>query len=239
MAPILEPILELRGVKAFYGQSEVLHGIDVAVADGGMTVLLGANGAGKTTTLRAICGMVRTEGEILFAGERLDRRPTEAIAGLGVAHVPEGRGTFSGLTVEENLRLGAYTRAAGAQAGMARMYGYFPILADRRRQQAGALSGGEQQMLAIARALMMGPRLLVLDEPSFGLAPRVVESIFTIIERIRKEEHVSVLLVEQNAVLALALADRAYLIETGYVVTAGSAKALADDPQIRRSSLGY
>jgi len=235
----MAPILELRGVKAFYGQSEVLHGIDVAVEDGGMTVLLGANGAGKTTTLRAICGMVRTEGEIVFAGMRLDRRPTEAIAALGVAHVPEGRGTFAGLTVEENLRLGAYLHAGNARAGMQRMYGYFPILADRRRQQAGALSGGEQQMLAIARALMMTPRLLVLDEPSFGLAPRVVEGIFAIVERIRKEEQVSVLLVEQNAALALALADRAYLIETGYVVTAGSAKALADNPQIRRSYLGY
>jgi branched-chain amino acid transport system ATP-binding protein len=235
----MAPILQLRAVKAFYGQSEVLHGIDIAVEEGGMTVLLGANGAGKTTTLRAICGMVRTEGEILFAGERLAGRPTEAIAALGVAHVPEGRGTFAGLTVEENLKLGAYCRARDAQAGMQRMYGYFPILAERQRQQAGALSGGEQQMLAIARALMMAPRLLVLDEPSFGLAPRVVEGIFAIIERIRKEEHVSVLLVEQNAVLALELADRAYLIETGYVVTAGSAQALAGDPQIRRSYLGY
>jgi len=235
----MAPILELRAVKAFYGQSEVVHGIDIAVEEGGMTVLLGANGAGKTTTLRAICGMVRSEGEILFAGQRLDRRATEEIAGLGVAHVPEGRGTFIGLTVEENLRLGGYTRAGRAQANMQRMYGYFPILADRRRQQAGALSGGEQQMLAIARALMMAPRLLVLDEPSFGLAPRIVEDIFTIVERIRREEHVSVLLVEQNASLALELADHAYLIETGYVVASGTAKALADDPQIRRSYLGY
>jgi branched-chain amino acid transport system ATP-binding protein len=232
-------ILELRAVKAFYGQSEVVHGIDVAVEEGGMTVLLGANGAGKTTTLRAICGMVRSEGQILFAGERLDRRTTEAIASLGVAHVPEGRGTFIGLTVEENLRLGGYTRGGRQHETMQRMYGYFPILAQRRRQQAGALSGGEQQMLAIARALMMAPRLLVLDEPSFGLAPRIVEDIFTIVERIQREEHVSVLLVEQNASLALELADHAYLIETGYVVASGSAKALADDPQIRRSYLGY
>ena len=235
----MAPILELRSVKAFYGQSEVVHGIDVAVEEGGMTVLLGANGAGKTTTLRAICGMVRTEGEILFAGQRLDRRATEAIAGLGVAHVPEGRGTFIGLTVEENLRLGGYTRKGQPHESMQRMYGYFPILAERRRQQAGALSGGEQQMLAIARALMMAPRLLVLDEPSFGLAPRIVEDIFTIIERIRREQRVSVLLVEQNASLALELADHAYLIETGYVVASGSAKELADDPQIRRSYLGY
>ena len=235
----MAPILELHALKAFYGQSEVVHGIDVAVEEGGMTVLLGANGAGKTTTLRALCGMVRTEGEIMFAGKRLDRRATEDIAALGVAHVPEGRGTFVGLTVEENLRLGGYTRLRNAPVNMERMYGYFPILADRRRQQGGALSGGEQQMLAIARALMMEPRLLVLDEPSFGLAPRVVENIFKIVERIKREERVSVLLVEQNANLALELSDHAYLLETGYVVASGSAKALADDPQIRRAYLGY
>ena len=235
----MAPILELHRLKAFYGQSEVVHGIDVAVEEGGMTVLLGANGAGKTTTLRAICGMVRSEGEIRFAGEQLERRTTEQIAGLGVAHVPEGRGTFMALTVEENLRLGGYTRARRPDADIQRMYGYFPILAARQHQQAGSLSGGEQQMLAIARALMMGPRLLVLDEPSFGLAPRIVEEIFNIVDRIRREEHVSVLLVEQNASLALELADHAYLLETGYVVTSGSAKALADDPQIRRSYLGY
>ena len=235
----MAPILELHRLKAFYGQSEVVHGIDVAVEEGGMTVLLGANGAGKTTTLRAICGMVRSEGEIRFAGEQLERRTTEQIAGLGVAHVPEGRGTFMALTVEENLRLGGYTRAGRPDADIQRMYGYFPILAARQHQQAGSLSGGEQQMLAIARALMMGPRLLVLDEPSFGLAPRIVEEIFNIVDRIRREEHVSVLLVEQTASLALELANHAYLLETGYVVTSGSAKALADDPQIRRSYLGY
>jgi len=231
-------ILELCAVKAFYGQSEVLHGIDLVVEEGGMTVLLGANGAGKTTALRAICGMVRSEGEILFSGHRLERCTTEQIAGFGVAHVPEGRGTFIGLTVEENLRIGGYT-AGRPDEKMQLMYGYFPILAQRRRQEAGALSGGEQQMLAIARALMMSPRLLVLDEPSFGLAPRVVEAIFGIVERIKREQRVSVLLVEQNASLALEMADRAYLLETGYVVTSGSAKALADDPQIRRSYLGY
>jgi branched-chain amino acid transport system ATP-binding protein len=235
----MAPILELHALKAFYGQSEIVHGIDLSVEEGGMTVLLGANGAGKTTTLRAICGMVRSEGASAFAGKRLDRRATEDIAALGVAHVPEGRGTFVGLTVEENLRLGGYTRLRRAPANIERMYGYFPILAERRRQQGGALSGGEQQMLAIARALMMEPRLLVLDEPSFGLAPRVVEDIFKIVERIKKEESVSVLLVEQNANLALELADHAYLLETGYVVASGSAKALADDPQIRRAYLGY
>ena len=235
----MAPILELHALKAFYGQSEIVHGIDLSVEEGGMTVVLGANGAGKTTTLRAICGMVRSEGEIAFAGKRLDRRATEDIAALGVAHVPQGRGTFVGLTVEENLRLGGYTRLRRAPANIERMYGYFPILAERRRQQGGALSGGEQQMLAIARALMMEPRLLVLDEPSFGLAPRVVEDIFKIVERIKKEESVSVLLVEQNANLALELADHAYLLETGYVVASGSAKALADDPQIRLAYLGY
>jgi branched-chain amino acid transport system ATP-binding protein len=236
----MAPILELRAVKAFYGQSEVLHGIDIAVEESGVTVLLGANGAGKTTTLRAICGMVRCEGEIRFAGQSLQQRTTEQIAVLGVAHVPEGRGTFVGLTVEENLRLGGYTRAAArTHDGLQRMYGYFPILAERRWQQAGTLSGGEQQMLAIARALMMSPRLLVLDEPSFGLAPRVVESIFAIVGRINRDERVSVLLVEQNASLALELATQAYLLETGYVVASGTAKALADNPQIRRSYLGY
>jgi branched-chain amino acid transport system ATP-binding protein len=235
----MAPILQLTALKAFYGQSEVVHGIDLAVEEGGMTVLLGANGAGKTTTLRAICGMVRSEGEITFAGKRLDRRATEDIAGLGVAHVPEGRGTFVGLTVEENLRLGGYTRPRNARANIERMYGYFPILAERRRQQGGVLSGGEQQMLAIARALMMQPRLLVLDEPSFGLAPRIVEDIFNIVARINAEERVSVLLVEQNANLALELSDHAYLLETGYVVASGRAETLADDPQIRRAYLGY
>jgi len=232
-------ILELRGVKAFYGASEALHGIDIAVEEGGVTVLLGANGAGKTTTLRAVCGMVRTEGEIAVAGRRTERLATEDVARLGVAHVPEGRGTFVGLTVEENLRLGAYVRAGKEAERTERMYGLFPILAERRRQQAGSLSGGEQQMLAIARALMMAPRLLVLDEPSFGLAPRVVESIFATVARVRDEEKVSVLLVEQNAGLALELADRAYLLETGRIVASGEAKALAGDPQIRRSYLGY
>jgi len=232
-------LLELDGVRAFYGQTEVLHGIDLVVEDGGLTALLGANGAGKTTTLRAICGMVRTEGEITFAGRRIDGKATEDIVRLGIAHVPENSGTFLGLSVEENLRLGAYTQPANIAPGMERMYGYFPVLADRRRQQAGALSGGERQMLAIARALMMKPRLLVLDEPSFGLAPRLVESIFEMIASVRREEKVSILLVEQNATLALDLADKAYLIETGSMVASGPAEAIAGDPQIRRSYLGY
>lgn len=232
-------MLAVRELRSGYGNKQVLLGVSLDLPQRSIVTLLGANGAGKTTTLRALCGMVRRDGEILFAGEKLQRKSTEDIASLGVGHVPEGRGTFVGLTVEENLRLGGYTKPRRAPEAIERMYGYFPILAQRRRQQAGALSGGEQQMLAIARALMMAPRLLVLDEPSFGLAPRVVESIFSIVERIRHEEHVSVLLVEQNASLALELADHAYLIETGYVVASGSAKSLADDPQIRRSYLGY
>jgi len=235
----MAPVLELRGVKAFYGRSEVLHGIDVAVEEGGVAVLFGANGAGKTTTLRAVCGMVRTEGEIVFAGQRVDKFATEGIARLGVAHVPEGRGTFTDLSVEENLRLGGYTRRGSTKESVERIYSYFPILAERRKQQAGALSGGEQQMLAIARALMMGPRLLVLDEPSFGLAPRLVEGIFEIIARVREDTNVAILLVEQNACLVLELADQAYLIETGRVVASGDAKSLAGDPVIRRSYLGY
>jgi len=235
----MAPILELRGVKAFYGQSEVLHGIDIAVEDGGTTVLLGANGAGKTTTLRAICGMVRSEGEIVFAGQPVQRRTTEEIAQLGVAHVPEGRGTFIGLTVEENLRLGGYTRTGRPDASMARMYGYFPILAERRRQQAGSLSGGEQQMLAIARALMMSPRLLVLDEPSFGLAPLIVRDLFKILGKINREDKVTILVVEQNAQLALELADQAYVIETGRIVMSGAAGDIANNEDVRKSYLGY
>ena len=234
----MAPILELRAVKAFYGQSEVLHGIDVAVEDGGMSVLLGANGAGKTTTLRAISGMVRSEGEIHFAGQRLERRSTEAIAGLGVAHVPEGRGTMTGLTVEENLRLGAYTRPGRPDAGMARMYDYFPILGQRRRQQAGALSGGEQQMLAIARALMMSPRLLILDEPSFGLAPRIVEDIFAIVERIRREQHVAVLLVEHHMGLVMSLSDQVVVLNFGRVIADGAPDEVRGNSAVTEAYLG-
>ena len=234
-------LLEARGLHAGYGETRVLHGIDFAVEAGGVTALLGANGAGKTTTLRAICGMVRTSGEIRLGDERIDGKATEDIVQRGVAHVPDGRGTFFELTVEENLRLGAYIRndrAAVAQ-DFERMFGYFPRLRERFRQQAGTLSGGEQQMLAIARALLLRPRLLLLDEPSFGLAPLIVQEIFAIMHRIREDEGVSILLVEQNASLALEIAQQAYLLETGRIVVSGPAAEIRRDGSIRRSYLGY
>lgn len=234
-------LLEVRDLKAFYGQIEALHGIDFSLEAGGITTILGANGAGKTTTLRALCGLIKTTGTITFDGKRIDRSTTEEIVRQGVAHVPEGRGTFVELSVEENLRLGAYTRKDRSKVDQDfdRMYGYFPVLKERRQQQAGTLSGGEQQMLAIARALMLRPRLLVLDEPSFGLAPLVVGSIFDIMRTVNQEEGVSMLLVEQNASLALELADQAYLLETGSVVISGTAEDLSSDEAIRRSYLGY
>jgi branched-chain amino acid transport system ATP-binding protein len=234
------PILDVKNLHAAYGETKVLHGIDFAVQDGGVSALLGANGAGKTTTLRAICGMVKTQGEIRFAGERIDGSATEDVARRGVAHVPDGRGTFLELTVEENLRLGSYTRRdRGVAADFERMFSYFPRLRERFRQQAGTLSGGEQQMLAIARALVLRPKLLLLDEPSFGLAPLIVQEIFAIMRRIRADEHVSILLVEQNASLALEFAEDAYLLETGRIVVAGPAAEISQDESVRRSYLGY
>jgi branched-chain amino acid transport system ATP-binding protein len=233
-------LLEAKGLQAAYGESRVLHGIDFAVRQGGVTALLGANGAGKTTTLRAICGLVRTTGTVTLDGHRIDALPTEDIVRLGVAHVPEGRGTFMELTVEENMRLGAYTRPAReATADFVRMFDYFPRLKERYKQQAGTLSGGEQQMLAIARALLLRPRLLLLDEPSFGLAPLIVEEIFRILRRIRDDAGVGVLLVEQNASLALEFAEDAYVLETGRIVMSGPAREIAADEGIRRSYLGY
>jgi branched-chain amino acid transport system ATP-binding protein len=233
-------LLKVAGLKAAYGPSEVLHGIDFAIEEGFVTGLLGANGAGKTTLLRALCGMVERSGEIEFMGQRIERKSTEDIVRLGVAHVPEGRGTFLKLTVEENIWIGAHARRdrAAAAADLARMLRTFPRLGERRGQQAGTLSGGEQQMLAIARALMLRPRLLLLDEPSFGLGPIMVAEIFKIMDTVRREERVSILLVEQNAALALELADDACLLETGRVVMAGSARAFRDNEQVRRSYLG-
>jgi len=234
-------LLEVSGLHAGYGRTRVLHGIDFSLEEGSITALLGANGAGKTTTLRALCGMVKTQGGIRFGGEAIAGRATEDIVRLGIAHVPDGRGTFVNLTTEENLRLGAYTRKdKGAIAGdFERIYGFFPRLKERRHQQAGTLSGGEQQMLAVSRALMLRPKLLLLDEPSFGLAPLIVKEIFTIMREINRTEKVSILLVEQNAAMALDLADRAYLIETGKVVLSGSAEEIKQNEAIRRSYLGY
>ena len=238
-------ILQARGLHAAYGATRVLHGIDLDVPEGRVVALLGANGAGKTTTLRALCQMVvRTEGSIELGGQRSDGRTTEQIARAGVGHVPDGRGTFLGLTAEENLRLGAYARERrhrrrdAVEADMERVFGYFPRLRERRAQQAGTLSGGEQQMLAIGRALMGRPRLLLLDEPSFGLAPLVVRGIFEIMRRINAEERVSILLVEQNARLALELADTAYLLETGRIVLSGSAQDMRSNDAVRRAYLG-
>jgi branched-chain amino acid transport system ATP-binding protein len=233
-------LLEVKNLRAGYGPTQVLFGLDFAVAEGGVTALLGANGAGKTTTLRAVSGLIRPEGEVLLAGQRITGLMTESIARLGVAHVPDGRGTFMELTVEENFRLGAYTRRdPDVAADFARMWEWFPRLKQRWRQQAGTLSGGEQQMLAIARALLLRPKLLLLDEPSFGLAPLIVQDIFGILRRIRGESGVGILLVEQNANLALDLADHAYLLETGRIVMSGPAAEIRQDEAIRRSYLGY
>jgi branched-chain amino acid transport system ATP-binding protein len=234
-------LLAVENLEAQYGWTTVLRGMSFGVEEGGITTILGANGAGKTTTLRAVTGMVRTSGSVRFAGTPIQGKATEEIVRLGIAHAPEGRGTFVQLTVEENLRLGGYVRRDRARLtqDFDRVYGYFPVLGQRRRQVAGTLSGGEQQMLAVARALMLRPRLLLLDEPSLGLAPMVVREIFRIVRTINKEEGVSVLLVEQNAALALDLADHAYLIETGRVVMSGPSGILQKDESIRRSYLGY
>ena len=234
-------LLEAKGLRASYGATRVLHGIDFRLERGSVTTLLGANGAGKTTTLRALCGMLDTSGSITFEGKRIDGKATEDIVRLGIAHVPEGRGTFAYLSTEENLRLGGYTRKdkAAVEADIERMYGYFPRLRERRLQQAGTLSGGEQQMLAVSRALMLRPKLLLLDEPSFGLAPLVVQELFDILRAVNESEEVSMLLVEQNAAMALELADHAYLIETGTIVLSGSASEIGRDDSVRRAYLGY
>jgi branched-chain amino acid transport system ATP-binding protein len=235
------PLLEVEGLKAFYGQTQALHGVSFTLEAGGITALLGANGAGKTTTLRAICGMVATDGQVRFDGKPIVRKATEEIVRMGVGHVPEGRGTFTTLTVEENLRVASLKRRdkAAVRRDQEMVFEYFPILKARLGQQAGTLSGGEQQMLAISRALMLSPRLMLLDEPSFGLAPLVVQEIFRIMRRINGEAKVSMLLVEQNAALALDLADHAYVLETGRVVMSGKAAEVKSDEAIRKSYLGY
>jgi len=225
-------LLEVKDLRAGYGSTPVLHGLSLEVAEGGITTVLGANGAGKTTLLRALCGMIRPSGQIRLNGAAINGKATEDIVRLGVAHVPDGRGTFLDLTTEENLKLGAYTRRdrKAVSEDFERVLDYFPRLRERRNQQAGTLSGGEQQMLAISRALMLRP---------FGLAPLVVRDIFRIMRRINSEQGVSMLLVEQNATLALDLADHVYLLETGRVVVSGPSAVVRNDEAVRRSYLGY
>jgi branched-chain amino acid transport system ATP-binding protein len=232
-------LLELEGVDARYGPVQALRGVTLGVDDGEIVAILGANGAGKTTTLRAISGTVKRAGRIAIAGRSLARKGPEAAARLGVAHVPEGRGTFAELTVWENLRLGAHVRRGSPKDDVRRVFEYFPWLRDRRSQQAGTLSGGEQQMLALARAVMQRPRLMLLDEPSLGLAPIVVGEIFRILRELNTREGTAILLVEQNARTSLALASRAYVLEVGTVAFAGTSTELASHDSIRRSYLGY
>jgi branched-chain amino acid transport system ATP-binding protein len=231
-------VLELHNVEARYGPVQALHGVSLQVGDGELVAVLGANGAGKTTTLRAISGTVRRSGDVVFAGKKLPRRP-DATARAGIAHVPEGRGTFSALSVWENLRLGAYARRANVKQEAQRVYKFFPRLEERRDQQAGTLSGGEQQMLALGRAMMARPKLLLLDEPSLGLAPIVVNQIFEALARMKTDDGMSVLVVEQNANLALAHATRAYVLEVGNVVVEGTSDELRANESVRKSYLGY
>ena len=242
MTPLLHPMmLETAGLEAFYGEQQALFGVGFDLDAGHVRTLLGANGAGKTTVLRALCGIVRTNGDIRFDGKSINGWATEDIVRLGVAHVPEGRGTFVRLTVEENLQLGAMTRRdhAAIATDIEQIYHHFPRLKERRTQQAGLLSGGEQQMLAVGRALMLRPRLMLLDEPSFGLAPLVVEELFGILREVNRDTGVAMLIVEQNAALALELAEHAYLLETGRIVMDGPAEAIAADEAVRRAYLGY
>jgi branched-chain amino acid transport system ATP-binding protein len=236
-----EPLLALEGVEARYGPVKALHGVSLNVGEGEIVAVLGANGAGKTTTLRAISGTVRRSGTIRFAGKTIAGRSPEAVARLGIAHVPEGRGTLSELSVAENLRLGAYPRRdrAAIREDEERLVTNFPWLEQRRSQRAGTLSGGEQQMLALARALMLRPRLLLLDEPSLGLAPRVVAEIFEVVGELNEREGLTVLVVEQNANLALKAASRAYVLEVGRVALEGGSEILRRNESVRRSYLGY
>jgi branched-chain amino acid transport system ATP-binding protein len=231
-------LLQLDRVEARYGPVKALHGISLEVGEGELVAVLGANGAGKTTTLRAVSGTVRRTGDVLFAGTKLPRRP-DAAARAGIAHVPEGRGTFGELSVWENLRLGAYTRRGGIKEDAQRVFAYFPRLEERKGQQAGTLSGGEQQMLALGRAMMARPKLVLLDEPSLGLAPMLVREIFEALDKLRTDAGMSVLVVEQNANLALAHAERAYVLEVGNVVVSGASGELRADESVRRSYLGY
>jgi branched-chain amino acid transport system ATP-binding protein len=233
-------LLALRDVVAGYGSGEVLHGIDLEVDDGGVTALLGANGAGKTTTLRAVSGMIGRRGSIRFAGRDLVGLSTDRIARLGIAHVPQGRGTLARLSVRDNLRVGALRRRDGAAVAtdLRRVEELFPVLGERAGSDAGTLSGGEQQMLAVGRALMSRPRLLLLDEPSLGLAPVVTRQLFETLPALREQWGVAMLLVEQNANLALRVSDRAVVLESGRVALAGPAAEVAGHDDVRRAYLG-
>jgi len=233
-------LLEVERLSTGYGATNVLHNISFGVKEGEITVLLGANGAGKTTTLRALTGLVRPAGAVRFKGERIDGLPPEKIARRGIAHVPDNRGTFLGMTAEENLKLGAYRRndTASIKTDIRRIYELFPRLGERRNQQAGTLSGGEQQMLAISRALMMRPTLMLLDEPSFGVAPLIVKDIFELLKTINRDQNVSMLIVEQNATLSLSVSHHAYLLETGRVIVSGPSAEMRENETVRRSYLG-
>lgn len=231
-------LLSVQDVRAGYGPLEVLHGVSLEVNQGEIVVILGANGAGKTTTMRAVSGMIARQGSIRFEDADITSLSAEKIVRLGIAQVPQGRGTFTELTVEDNLRAGAYVRGDAIDADIARWYDVFPRLAERRTQRAGSLSGGEQQMLAIARALMSRPKLLLCDEPSLGLAPLITQELFEVLKKLNAEEGLSVLLVEQNANLALKVAHRVYLLETGNIVASGTASEIASDDSIRKAYLG-
>jgi branched-chain amino acid transport system ATP-binding protein len=235
-------LLTLRGVDVAYGDLPALRGVDLAIEPGEIVSVVGANGAGKTTMLRAISGLLRPRaGEILLEGTRLDRLPCHAVVEHGVVQVPEGRKIFPSLTVLENLELGSYTRAARLhrRESLERVLGLFPILAERRRQAAGTMSGGQQQMLAIGRALMARPRLLMLDEPSLGLAPLVTREVFRVVGDLNQKEGLAVLVVEQNAAIALSAAHRAYVLETGSIALSGAAADLKANDAIRSAYLGY
>ncbi len=231
--------LEVQGLYAGYGQAQVLHGIDLTVEPGQVVVVLGANGAGKTTTLRAITGVLAVTGQVVFEGRSIVGRTPEAVSRLGIAHVPQGRGTFSELTVDENMRVGAINRKGSITADLNRWYEVFPRLGERRKQQAGSMSGGEQQMLALARAMMARPKLLLLDEPSLGLAPLVTRELFARLGDINREEGLSILVVEQNASLALGIGDWGYVLETGRIAVQNSAELLRDDDAVRKAYLGF
>lgn len=235
----MQPLLEVQKLVAGYGRSQVLHGLDLCLPEGRTAVILGANGAGKTTTLRALSGMISRKGAIRFGGSDISGATAEQIVKMGIAHIPQGRGTFSTQTVEENLRIGAYVRRdENIKSDIEKFYSLFPVLGKRRKQPAGQLSGGEQQMLAVARALMLRPRLLLLDEPSLGLAPIIVKELFAMLESLRAELNLTMLIVEQNARLAMSLADEVYVLESGVFVRHGTVAELQDDPMLVKAYLG-